>query len=134
MVFVDELTLLCSVNIADLGMELSIIQSACFSKWVSTEKAEALNGSAGERKVYLPNIRYSEEELKELLHRWCKNSEKSPSTKLKLFIRQGIEPRMRCRVWKDACGGSESLASSPNFYHDVQEELGKQYFLNILVR
>ena len=100
-------------------MELSTVQNSRFSKWVLTEP------SLGEHKVFVPSIKYSEEKLKELLHRWCKKPGNPPPKKLKLFIRQGIEPKMRSLLWNDVCVGSESLTNSPNFFHDVQEEIGK---------
>lgn len=136
-----------SADVAVKSMELAEVSVAHFSSWVQTSSERKLyrddsRTSKGSRrgsrkasrqdsrnsftKIYSPKAKYSEEEFRDALQKWLEYPEHEETITLKRLVRQGVQPNLRCDLWKDASGGADIIFNSPHYYEEMIDDMGKK--------
>ena len=127
-------------------MELGI-NHAHFSQWVQTSSESELFGEESQtseaprqnsrsldvsngndtpsNKVYTSKVRHAEDLFKEAVQKWIEHPEKKETNRLKKFVRQGVQPQLRCELWEDTSGGADIILNAPHYYKEVMDEMGE---------
>ena len=129
------------------NMELGEVSVAHFSSWVETSSERKLYRedsriSKGSRrgsrktsrqdsrssftKIYSPKAKYSEEEFRTALQKWLEYPEHEETMTLKRLVRQGVQPKLRPDLWRDASGGADIIFNSPHYYEEMIDDMGKK--------